>query len=657
MSSHRLLLLILCCGLCPILLHAQHNRHASGFSFNQSTIDEGHGILIQTMRIACQRTRPESRTILLIHGGGPGDRASFDFHWRDSDAWATEMAEIGFTVYLMDVRGWEGSTAPHYDPTDTSLTAGSCVEAAADIDAVVDYIRKTEHIARVNLFGWATGGHWASYYTTLHNDKVDNLIVLNTLYGVNAPWALNSAFADPADSNRYNNHLPVYRESDEQSLIAARLNAIPFPDKNDWVDTSSLRRYAQTAAMWNTQHILRVPGGYRKESFYMANGHQYWNARDITRPVLILRSQYDFWSRPIDATAFYQDLSNSPRKSSIELKEATHFVFLDRPAKGRDQLLDAIDRFIPWPPPYPLTIDSLRTDAQVLEFIRRFESTPNGFSLVPPRPASPRARQDSDWRRQFGTLSWEKADFDGNGMTDLLINGYVPSINESSITSCFVLLNFGRDSIRTIQLFNASWQFLVAKKVLIDGHNDIDILYRPQSRLPVAGKDLSPNGNDTLTYRFGHFIERRRPSLPLPIREIRYCEWGALSPDPGYGFTIHGDSIRYLRPPSADWDFHPIDSGEISVARLDAATASQLYNLLNYLDIPSLQEKYSVPWTDTGVSTLKIDYQNGTSVRIDDYGSLGTFGLLALYQFLRSLIASQHWTRIASVSQFASPCP
>jgi pimeloyl-ACP methyl ester carboxylesterase len=481
--------------------------------------------------------------------------ASFDFHWHDSDPFATELAEIGFTVYLMDVRGWEGSTAPNYDSTDTSLTAGSCVEAAADIDAVVDYIRQTEHIDRVNLFGWATGGHWASYYTTLHNDKVDNLVVLNTLYEVNAPWALNSAFTDP-----------------------------------------------------------------------------------------------------IDATTFYQDLSNAPRRSSVELKEATHFVFLDRPAKGRDQLLGAIDRFIPWSSPYPLTIDSLRTDAQVVEFIRRFESTSNNFSLVPPRPLSP--GQDSDQRRQFGTPSWEKADFDGNGTTDLLINGYELSAGQSSVTSCYVLLSFGRDSIRIIRLFNASYQFLVAKKLLIDGHNDIVIRYRPPIRVPEAGKDLfRSNGSDTLTYRFGHFIERTRPSPPLPIRELRYCVWGALSPDPGYGFTIHGDSIRYLRPPSVDMDFRPIDSGEISLARLDAATASQLYSLLDYLDIPSLRENYSVPWTDTGVSTLKIDYQDGMSVRIDDYGSLGTFGLLALYQFLGGLIDSQHWTRIASVPQFTSPCP
>jgi pimeloyl-ACP methyl ester carboxylesterase len=327
-------------------LQAQHNSHG-GLNFSQSTIDEGNGITVKTMRIACERAWPESRTILLIHGGGPGDIASFDFNWNENSPFATDLAEMGFTVYLMDVRGWEGSTAPAYSLTDTAVTAGSCQEAARDIDTVVDYIRKTEHKDRVNLFGWATGGHWASYFTTLHNDKVDNLIVLNTLYGVKAPWALSSAFADPADSNRYNNHLPVYRESNQQALIDARLNAVPFPDKNDWIDTSGLRKYAGTVTMWSKDHILRVPGGYRKESFYMAQGHQYWNARDITRPVLILRSQYDFWSRPIDATTFYHDLSNSPRKSSMELKEATHFVFLDRPAKGRDQLLNAIDRFIP----------------------------------------------------------------------------------------------------------------------------------------------------------------------------------------------------------------------------------------------------------------------------------------------------------------------
>lgn len=38
-------------------------------------------------------------------------------------SFARDLARKGFIVYLMNVRGWEGSTAPVYDESDTSLTA------------------------------------------------------------------------------------------------------------------------------------------------------------------------------------------------------------------------------------------------------------------------------------------------------------------------------------------------------------------------------------------------------------------------------------------------------------------------------------------------------------------------------------------------------
>jgi hypothetical protein len=125
MPLNRFLLLNLCCCVYPILLQAQQHSNR-GFNSSQSRIDEGNGIFLETMRIACERTRPESRTILLIHGGGPGYRASFDFYWNDNSPFATDLAEMGFTVYLMDVRGWEGSTAPAYSLTDTAVSAVSC---------------------------------------------------------------------------------------------------------------------------------------------------------------------------------------------------------------------------------------------------------------------------------------------------------------------------------------------------------------------------------------------------------------------------------------------------------------------------------------------------------------------------------------------------
>jgi pimeloyl-ACP methyl ester carboxylesterase len=169
-----------------------------------SSVHETDGITLGIRHIACQPNQRETRTILLIHGGGSIHRTP---------------------------------GAP-----DTSFTAGSCEEAATDIDAVIDHILQTEHIPKVNLFGWATGGHWAAYYTTLHNDEVDHLIVLNTLYGVNGPWSLTKDFADPTDSNRYNTQIPLYRESPPgDHRVPAQCHTLPKQDRLD--------RYRQPAIL------------------------------------------------------------------------------------------------------------------------------------------------------------------------------------------------------------------------------------------------------------------------------------------------------------------------------------------------------------------------------------------------------------------------
>jgi pimeloyl-ACP methyl ester carboxylesterase len=315
----RLLLLLTALWAYTLRAHAQ--------SLSYPKVVEPNCVTLTLGRFLPPHTLTHPRVILLVHGAGFGGFASFDE--GQSPTFAQSLALKGFIVYLMNVRGWEGSTTLH-------TTTGSCVEAAQDLDAAIDYICRTENIQKVNLFGWATGGHWVSYYTTLHNDKVDHLIVLNTLYGVKGPWSLSSAFADPADSNRYNSKLPVYRESSEKAMKEARLNAIPFPDKTPWVDTTQLN-----------YHAVKVPGDYRKESFNMAHGYQYWNARNIRVPTLIVRSRYDFWSRPIDVTTYYNDLTNAPTRKTLELPEATHFVCVDKPEKGRNQLISAIDTFIP----------------------------------------------------------------------------------------------------------------------------------------------------------------------------------------------------------------------------------------------------------------------------------------------------------------------
>jgi len=622
------------------------------------TVHEGNGIRLDIRRISIERPRPVTRTILLVHGGGTGGFSSFGLGLNKTQSFAAALVQHGFVVYLMNVRGWEKSTVPNYDAGDTNLIAGSCQEAAADIDAVIDHIRKAEHIEKVNLFGWAVGGHWASYYTSLHNDKVDNLIVLNTLYGVKAPWSFSSTFADPVDTSRYNKHLPFYSESSPQSLIDARLSAVPFPDKGDWIDMSGLDQYARTATVWNGQQILRVPGGYRKESFYMAHGRQYWNAKDIRVPVLILRSQYDLWSRPIDATTYYKDLTHSPRKRSIELKQATHFVCLDKPDHGGNQMLDAIDRFVPLPS-VTMTIANLKTDTDVVNFIHGFDGyLYHDIYLVPPKPRMIGSGRDSARRLAFGAKSWEVADFDGNGTADLLVNGFrIDGVYNKTYSAQYVILSYAADSFRIQELDNGSYPFCVGKAISTDGHRGIAMLHLRMDNVSSWERDSFPVTIDTLTYRFGHFVERRQSSTIEPIYEVRYCCWGGFSNETGYGFIIRGDSAIFRKPQS--WFDHATrwDSGGVFATLLDTATVHKIYGLLNGAEIPSRNPHYhSNTYTDQWTSTLKVSYSSGSAYRIDDYGRGETYTLSALFLELSRLRESQDWKKIAPLEKRESPC-
>jgi pimeloyl-ACP methyl ester carboxylesterase len=325
--------------LCAFSVSAQSNYITTEFFVP-------NGDLSLQVRKVTENTYSSRRKIpILLVNGGTGAITSFDLNAPDA-SFAQALADAGFAVYLMNVRGWERSTAPTYNLADTALVAGSCVEATSDIEAVVNYLVKDIPGGKINLFGWAAGGHWASYYTTLHNDKVAHLIVLNSLYGVKAPWAFNDNFADLTDPNKFNNSIPAYRQSTEQAMGEIWKTGIAANDTTIKADSVVIKAFAKSAVSYNKDHVFKTPGGFRKESFYMAQGKKYWDAKDITVPTLIIRSDHDFWSRPIDLDTFYAELINAPVKKKLILANANHFPFLDRQGTARRYLIIGINNFV-----------------------------------------------------------------------------------------------------------------------------------------------------------------------------------------------------------------------------------------------------------------------------------------------------------------------
>jgi pimeloyl-ACP methyl ester carboxylesterase len=291
--------------------------------------------------------------VLCLHGGGGAGVASFDVAVPGYSL-AEDLARAGHTVYVMDARGFGESSDPP-DLNDSSPTARSSVTAdkvARDVDAVIENIRRASHARKVAVFGWASGGHWLGFYTAHHADKVSHLIMLNALYGVNAPWNLREAFADKDDPAVFNRHAGAYRSVTAQGLVRSWDAAIPVEDKSAWRDPRAADFYVRTTlasdatANQRQPPSVRIPNAFQREAFQMSLGSKLYDAADIRVPTLVIRGSRDHWSRPEDLAALDRELVNASRKKIVTIPDATHFVFIDRAEKGRAQLIGEIVSFL-----------------------------------------------------------------------------------------------------------------------------------------------------------------------------------------------------------------------------------------------------------------------------------------------------------------------
>lgn len=295
----------------------------------------------------------DAPAILLIHGARVPGLASFDLPVPGGSL-AADLALRGLAVYVMDIRGYGASTRPvgmNESPGGKTALVRSN-DAAHDIGAVIDWISMRRRTPRVALFGWATGGQWAGYYASVFPDKVSALIMLNSLYGGSSVHPLmghHSEMEDPANEGQFNRaSCGAYRLNTEKSLFGVWDSSIPIESKDAWRDPAVAKAYADAAMSSDPTSGIRTPPSFRspcgalEDSFYLAIGRRLWDASLVTAPTLILASERDFWSRPQDREALRNDLVHAPRVKVVVLKDATHFVHLDRPEHGRQQLIDEV---------------------------------------------------------------------------------------------------------------------------------------------------------------------------------------------------------------------------------------------------------------------------------------------------------------------------
>jgi pimeloyl-ACP methyl ester carboxylesterase len=144
-----------------------------------------------------EKARPGS-VVLFVHGGYSPSTLAFDVPYRDY-SWMEFLARAGYDVFGMDMTGYGRSGHPMMDdpcnliPQQQSLVIPknlsepcsakypfelvSSDTETADIDAVVDFIRRLRGVDKITLLGWSGGGIRTGTYTVRHPDKVEKLII------------------------------------------------------------------------------------------------------------------------------------------------------------------------------------------------------------------------------------------------------------------------------------------------------------------------------------------------------------------------------------------------------------------------------------------------------------------------------------------------
>lgn len=282
-------------------------------------------------------------------------------------------------------------------------------------------------------------------------------------------------------------------------------------------------------------------------------------------------------------------------------------------------------------------IDSINTATQIKELILKIDKRYSDFKI----------RQSLEYESRFATINckkisdslqvkpWQKADFDNNGLTDILV------IGTWSDHHIICILDKGDNYYEIKSITRKSFQHCTFPVV---SNNKIKYYFESS---PESGKrDKQPTLEQViLTYQFGDFIEDNLIPASHTIEKIEYSTTGCYGSCPIFKLIINLDR-------TSNWFadlYNKINNKEVKgnfSCTIKAEKYNQIIALLNYIDFAKLKDDYAVGWTDDQSSTLKITYDNGKIKTIKDYGLIGTYGLDRVYQLLFDLRKNQQWTAL-----------
>ncbi|KQT18091.1 hypothetical protein ASG31_04985 [Chryseobacterium sp. Leaf404] len=302
-------------------------------------------------------------------------------------------------------------------------------------------------------------------------------------------------------------------------------------------------------------------------------------------------------------------------------------------------------------------IDELQSEKDVQVFIRKIDSAYKNYEVKKIADFTTKDIVFFENKKLATKLnvseSFYKTDFDNNGYTDLLILGDNHTCFESANQSCsytpIALMNFGNNNYEIVGLTQGFNDIITPKIKKINSKNLLQI-YKPVVKdweQRIFEKEPSVQ---ILEFKFDEFIEyNSNDKNYIPIKNIEFSTSGCFGTCPVFQMTI--DQNRNATFIAEHFNFtDDMENWSENIEGkfhtvIDKKNYDKLISTLQYIDFPSLKDRYSVNWTDDQTVNLKITYSDNKVKTIDDYGAIGTYGLKSVYDQLYKLRKNQKWIK------------
>jgi pimeloyl-ACP methyl ester carboxylesterase len=308
--------------------------------FGVPAADPGIRLYVRNKHAAGVTKFTADKILLYVHGATYPSETAFDLK-LGGISWMDYIAQRGYDVYLVDVRGYGKSTRPPEmdQPADQNAPIVSTATAVKDVSAAVDFILKRRNVSKINLLGWSWGTSIMGWYTAQNNDKVNKLVLYAPGWVRNSPSLTDSG-----------NKLGAYRSVSMDAAKARWLTGVPEDKKADLIPPGWFEAWAKATFATDPVGAKQTPPVLRAPNGVVQDGREFWGAGKplydpglIRVPTFLAHAEWDQDLPSYMLYAYFEKLTNVPYKRYVQIGEGTHTVIME---KNRMQLFQAVQAFL-----------------------------------------------------------------------------------------------------------------------------------------------------------------------------------------------------------------------------------------------------------------------------------------------------------------------